>query len=406
MSSRLLQLTAWHTLTVCKTKPLVQAVAVLFLIYTGAARGQDASQDRCYPGIACGGEAEQSDGVLGPTKPDFSFTQNFVIDGLQNLIWSRDLYAVGDTTVLFKRSAAGDQSLRDAFSDANAKARSAEIGGLSGWRLAKRDEVNQMLNTLDATTVYVYFRPKSEQIPYRWVFGAFDDGDAVKAVAVDGSNYANTSLGRLPNGQQPGSPELNPYGLWLVREMTPDVEQTIRPLAEELHQYREPVDEQRLKPVSTYSVTKTTNSFDLVPASESVATVSATRTLNSRFYGRYNLKQLPRGALVSAEVLMAPLSWSGSPTPTIKIDVTPGSDALDQAADLWALKRGESVGVWQPPNRARLELPEQIARNAFNVGDDLLFSFAADYNSCQFSPPELIIRFVREENVLFGKQLP
>ena len=80
MSSRLLQLTAWHTLIACKMRPLVQVIAVLLLVCVGTARGQDVSQDRCYPGIACAGETMQSNGVLGPTKPDFSFTQNFVVD--------------------------------------------------------------------------------------------------------------------------------------------------------------------------------------------------------------------------------------------------------------------------------------------------------------------------------------
>src|SRR5262249_22912132 len=105
-------------------------------------------------------------------------------------------------------------------------------------------------------------------------------------------------------------------------------------------------------------------------------------------------------------VLMSPLSWSGTPAPTIKIEVKKGSSQLQAPSDLWVFSAANIVGVWQPHNRVRLELPEQIARNAYNTGDGLLLGFSTDFNSCQFSTPELIVRFVREQNVLFGKQLP
>ncbi|MBY5794990.1 hypothetical protein [Rhizobium leguminosarum] len=381
--------------------------AVVFFLLMVAAKSQDSGS--CYPGIACPGASTQAavgDQVVGPIIADFSFNQNFVIDGVQNLVWSRNLYAIGDTTALFKEASAGNQTLRDAFSSVKASAQAAAIGDLTGWRLAKRPEVDALLSTLDPTTIYIYFRARAVQIPYRWVFGAFDGGDAVQSVPVDGSNYSNTSLGRLPEGQQPGSPNLNPYGFWLVKEMTPEVERAIRPTAEPLRQYREPVEERRLNPVSTYSVLKAADSFAFDEPHQYSGTVSTTSTVNSRYYVRYNLKQLPKGVLVGAEVLMSPLSWSGSPTPTVKIDVMTGSNQLPVPADLWAFAAGEAIGVWQPPNRARLELPEQIARNAYNVGDDLFLSFSTDFNSCQFATPELIVRFVQEPNVLFGRQLP
>ncbi|TBC68718.1 hypothetical protein [Rhizobium ruizarguesonis] len=339
-------------------------------------------------------------------KADFSFTQHFVIDGVQNLVWSRDLYAIGDTTSVFKKAAAGDQSLAQAFSDARARAAAIELGGLGGWRLAKREEVDGVLNALDPTTVYMYFRPRTKQIPYRWVFATFDDGNEPSAVSIDGENYANTSLGRYPGGQQAGSPELNPYGVWLVKDMSAEVEEKLRPTLEPLRVYTESVDEQRLKPVSTYTVSKAESSFDFLSPAKGSAAVSATRSLNNRYFARYNLKSLPKGVLVGAEVLMAPMSWSGAPTPTIKIDMKSAAGASEQAEELWKFNESDFVGVWQPPNRARLELPEQVARNAYNVGDDLLLSFAADFNNCQFFVPELVVRFVEQENVLFGKPIP
>jgi hypothetical protein len=377
---------------------------------TDVAKSEDGPSRSCYPGIACPetvAQAKVADQVVGPTIPDFSFNQNFVVDGVQNLVWSRNLYAIGDTTSLFKDASTGDQPLREAFSKVTASAKAAAIGNLTGWRLAKRQEVDALLGTLDPTTVYVYFRARARQLPYRWVFATFDDGDAVESIPVDGSNYSNTSLGRLPKERRPGSAYLNPYGLWLVKEMTAEVERAIRPTAEPLRQYSEPVEEQRLSPANTYLVVKTADTFSLNKDYQYAATVSTTRLLNNRFYTRYNLKPLPRGAFVSAEVLMNPITWSGSPTPTVKIDLKTGSSQLpSEPADFWAFSAGETIGIWQPPNRARLELPEHIARNAYNVGSDLFLGFSTDFNTCQFSAPNLIVRFVRDQNVLFNRRLP
>lgn len=391
-------------------KLVATACGAVAIFLVGAAKSQDTPSGSCYPGISCPGVNTQAsivDQVAVSAIPDFSFNQTFVIDGIQNLVWSRNLYVIGDTTTLFKEAAAGNQTLQQAFSRVNMNANAATIGELTGWRLAKRTEVDILLSTLDPTTVYAYFRARARQIPYRWVFGTFDDGDAVQSISIDGSDYANTSLGRLAKGRQPGSPELNPYGLWLVKELTPQVEYAIRPTAEPLRRYREPVEEQRLSPVGTYSVRKTADSFDLNGALQYSGTVSTTRMVNSRFYARYNLKQLPKGALVSAEVLMSPLSWSGSPTPTVKIEIKKTESNQPPApADLWAFAAADAINVWQPHNRARLDLPEQLARNAYNVGDALLLGLSADFNTCQFSTPELIVRFVREHNILYRGQLP
>ncbi|ACI56870.1 hypothetical protein Rleg2_3603 [Rhizobium leguminosarum bv. trifolii WSM2304] len=409
MLRKLPPLMGWSILTV--SKPLQFTIFFCISLLTLAAKsdGQQSVPNRCYPGIACpdrAGQSYDSDDVIGPAKPDFGFTQNFVIDGGQNLLWARNLYAVGDTTKLFKDAASGNQSVRDAYSNLSENAHGSTIGGLKGWRLATKSEVDTLLDSLDATTIYAYFRPRVAQIPYRWVFATFDNEVGSQSIPVDGVDYANTSLGRLPEGRQPGSPELNPYGVWLVKEMTSDVERAMKPIKEPLRQFREPIEERRVKPLATYSVSKTDDLLNLDESSRIVATVVTRRALNSRFYTRYSLRPLPRGALVTAEVPMSALSWSGSPMPTIKVAVRSGSNQSTSVEQLWEFGGSDTVGVWQPANRARLELPEQVARNAYNVGDDLVLSFSADFNDCQFAAPELIIRYVREANILFLRQLP
>lgn len=219
-------------------------------------------------------------------------------------------------------------------------------------------------------------------------------------------NYANSSLGRVSIREQLGPPDLNAYGLWLVKDLTSDVEGPLQARSEPLHQYLEPIEELNLSPANTYSVVKQQGSLQVENAERPSAIVATTADLNERFYARYNLKGLPRGALVTAEVWMRALSWSGAPTPTIQIELKADSDLPSPTISLWKFTGGEVVGVWQPQSRARLELAEHIVRNAYNAGDNLYLAFSADFNTCEFAFPELIIRFVREENLLANRQLP
>jgi hypothetical protein len=135
--------------------------------------------------------------------------------------------------------------------------------------------------------------------------------------------------------------------------------------------------------------------------------VATTLALNTRFYARYNLKPLPRGALVSAEVLLRAHSAAGSPIPILTVqintDLTPNTAS---PKDLWTFAKGTQVGIWQMPGSARLELPEGMVRNAFNMEGGLYLGFSANVNKCDFEIPELIVRYVRVANLLINRQLP
>jgi hypothetical protein len=174
-----------------------------------------------------------------------------------------------------------------------------------------------------------------------------------------------------------------------------------------LRHYYEPVEEQRLRPVDAFQISKRSETFEVMSQAPAVATVSTTLALNSRFVGRYNLKPLPRGALVSAEVSMRGLSASGAPLPTVLVQIRAGSDQkLTGAKELWSFPDGVDAGIWQMLGNARLELPQHIVRNVFNTGEDFYLAFSANFNSCAFEIPEVIVRYVREPNLLIRRPLP
>jgi len=328
-----------------------------------------------------------------------------VVDATQDLVWSRNLYAIGDTTKLFKDAYARNESVADAYGKASQRAATAQIGGFSGWRLATQKEVESLLGRMPTATVYAYFRARSVQLPISHVIATFDAGAPAEHVTVDGMIYDNTAGGRARWGI--GSPEINPYGVWLVRGYAGEVEKGTAAVAQPLRQYLEPIEELRLSPANVYQVVKRDEAVELLSmAPKAAAKVSTTPALNTRFYTRYNFKGLPRATLVTAEVQLRGRSSDGAPAPIVKVEVAQGSAQSGALRELWAFAKPTPVGIWQMPEAARLELPGHIARNAYNSADDLYLSFAASYNTCEFEIPELIVRYVREQNLLARRQLP
>ena len=381
---------------------------LILLVFAAAARPQVRPSERCYPGLDCSflAAASPSDTLISLPVAGFRFTQTFVLDGEQGLLWSRDLYAVGDTVNAFKEAYGGNESMSSAYDKVRARASGARIGGVAGWRLATRSELDHLLARLAPATIYAYFRARSVQLPSRSVLGTYDAaGGPENQVPVDGMLYENTAIGR-PRGYL-GSPERNRFGLWLVRALSPDIDQAQTPVAEPLRQYYEPIEEQWLKPVNVYQVVKREESYERSGSAPSAAMVSTTLALNSRFFARYNLKPLPRGTLVTAEVVMRGRSSSGSPASTVTVQINPASiDTSRSLNDLWTFAGGSRVGTWQMPGAAKLELPEHIMRNVFNANESFYLSFSADFNACEFEIPDVIVRYVLERNVLHSRPLP
>ena len=383
------------------------ALRQVFCLLTLLALVNAHAQTQCYPGLDCPSEVSQASAStpsLGAPIAGLSYTQAFVLDSAQNLAWSRDLYAIGDTTKLFKDAYARNESMADAYAKAERRAGATQIGGFTGWRLATRKEVESLLARMPPTTVYAYFRARSVQLPIRHVLATFEAGQTAEQVIVDGMLYDNTSGGRVWGNI--GTPELNPYGVWLVRSFSGEIEKSTAAVAQPLRQYLEPIEELRVRPANAYQVVRRDEVFEVLSSDPKVAKVTTTSALNTRFYARYNLKALPRGALVTAEVQLRGRSAYGAPLPIVKVEVGPGASQAPGPKELWAFANSAPVGIWQMPEAARLELPGHIARNAYNTEADLYLSFAASYNSCEFEIPEMIVRYVRAQNVLATRQLP
>jgi hypothetical protein len=341
---------------------------------------------------------------VGSTVGDFRFTPTFVLDGVQNLLWSRDLYALGDTTQLFRDAFDSREPFAAAYARVNERAASLSIGRVSGWRVATQKELDELFRKLLPTTVAAYFRARPARLSTISVLGIVEPGVAAGTVPVDGMLYSNTSLGRA---RRVGPPNTNPYGVWLVRTLSPDIERSFASTADDVRQFLEPVEEQRLLPADVYQVSRQGEAYQLLATPRESASVSTTTTLNSRFYARYNLRPLPRGALVSAEVQMRGRSASGNPPPIVSVQVVQSSiQTVTAPQELWTFANGTAVGIWQMPGNARLEMPEHILRNVYNGGEAILLSFSASYNSCEFEIPEIIVRYVQESNILSRRPLP
>lgn len=383
-------------------------LSILVLTTMTSGRGETTSTELCYPGLECSSQLTTSslgDRLISGPVPGFRFTQTFLIDQVQNLLWSRELYAIGDTTQVFKEVYDGNESLAVAYGKVKSRASTAVIGDLGGWRLATANELNSLLEHLAPTTVYAYFRARSVQLPTRSVLGTVDESADPARISVDGILYADSCLGRARG--HIGDPQLNRYGFWLVKVLSPDIEKAQAPMAEQLRQYFEPVDEQSVRPVNVVQIAKREEEFEPIAPSPAFAIVSTTLALNSRFFARYNLKPLPRGALVSAEVRLRGRSAEGAPIPTVSVRIDAGANqASKNDKALWEFAGGTPVGVWQMPGSARLELPEHIVRNAFNARADFYLGFFANVNKCEFEIPEVIVRYVRESNLLIARQLP
>jgi hypothetical protein len=339
----------------------------------------------------------------------YLFTHTFVIDQGRRLLWSRNLYAIGDTTVLFKGYDEGRETLQAAYDRLAPLASAVRIGGLIGWRLATRTELDALFKDLDLPSIYAYFRHRSIEGPRApGVIGAFSQA-VPQRVLVDGVFYTNTLQRRVALASIPPLAERNPYGTWLVQPLTPQIERELVE-AEPLLKYFEPIEEQILEPLQVFEVTKRADAddaFDVPSEPPREALVSTTLRRNTRFYAHYNLKPIPRGALVSAEVVLRGTAYGGEPSPTVTVAVLPGEKLASRTPrSLWNFAGGQRVGIWQMPGNARLELPPLVANNASNTQGELILAFSANVNSCGFEIPTLVVRYVREENLLSRRSLP
>jgi len=291
---------------------------LLTLIFAGV--NSYSAEAPCYPGLDCGALREPGQTavpLVGDALPGFRFTQNFVLDGAQNLVWARDLFAAGNTMQRFAEAYGGRETFSTAYSRMRSDISQLKLGAIAGWRLATQAEVDRLMERLSPPTIYAYFRPRASGLPTRNVVGVLEPGANNDSVKAAGVLYSNSLLGRAKPRDVAGA-QLNPYGFWIVRDITRQVEQTEGLRAEGLLQYFEPVETMRVQPIGMFRAHKSANGVDISDGlTESVA-LSVKPTEEIRSITLYNLRPIPRGALVSAEVAMRGLSASGSPTPSMR----------------------------------------------------------------------------------------
>ena len=81
------------------------------------ANAQTNSSEPCYPGLECAsrGSVAQAAALESGPVAAFRFNAQVVLDGAQNLIWARNLYVLGDTTVAYKNAYGGNESFTTAL---------------------------------------------------------------------------------------------------------------------------------------------------------------------------------------------------------------------------------------------------------------------------------------------------
>lgn len=356
----------------------------------------------CYPGLACEGRGA-SGRERARVNGRFRFTHDTVVDVSEKHLWARNIYALGDSTELFREAFNGNRSAAATYDEVESKASRLKIAGLTGWRLAKATDLDGLFLAMESTSIYAYFRPPLAKAGSDSVIGIVKPQSSVGSVEVDGVIYDNVYRGRARRGL--GGPDKNAYGVWLVRSLSASELVAAVARSEAFVEAVEPVTEIALDPVEAVQVTRSDGEVVLGRASE-VASVSVRNGKDSRLVTRYNFGTLPPGELVSLEVVMRGGSGSGEPLTTVSLFARQGSAESKAAEGLWSVEGSTKVGVWQMTSSAKLEVPRHIGQNAFNSRESLVLTFTANFNECSFEVPQLVVRYVAQAQVLRRRQFP
>lgn len=385
----------------------MRTVLLLLILLVQSAYAQTSAE--CYPGLICPAAPNTTFAprLTGDAISGLSATPNFVVDTANGLVWSRELFALGTTKDRFSAAYMGVETYVHAYKKVRQDAQAQVIGGAAGWRLATSSEVDALMARMAPATLYLYFRTHRAIAGPSNVIGAMEPAPNLYQVPCRGVQHANTIQGPYGVPGRPlGLPEINTYGFWLVQPLAPALDAATR-AAVPLREIFEPVEEFVLSPLETFQPKRTGSAFEMVASSDGVALVDSTRGAQTRFVALYNFKPAPRGALVSMELLVNGLESSGAPAPLVEVSIRTQDRAdLSSPEDLWNCGDAAPVGVWRFPNSVKLMLPDPPIGNAYR-GEELLYAcFIADYNTVRFQWPPMIIRYVREANVLTNRESP
>lgn len=111
------------------------------------------------------------------------------------MFWAKNIYSIGFTKDLFKKSHEGHASLEKDLSELNDKASGLLLDGITGWRLADYGEIDS-LRKIDKSAIFLAFfthRPGPSD-----VIGIYRDRSG--SISSWGYQYANYLQGPYENG--------------------------------------------------------------------------------------------------------------------------------------------------------------------------------------------------------------
>ena len=196
-----------------RTKLFIIALMLLSSLADTAAEELD-----CYPGLNC--DWKQSHNQSTENVVDYSYTKEIVFGSSRNLVWLRDLYAIGNTSELLSSLESGEKTYAQTIRQIKSLVDNLNIAGIRKWRVATNAEVSDLLSDLGSPTAFQMFRDNKSRIIGRSVLAAVipNDGDSFND-SIRGVIYTN-HLQDESSG--PASANLNPFGIWVVAEGPPE----------------------------------------------------------------------------------------------------------------------------------------------------------------------------------------
>ncbi|WP_218511133.1 toll/interleukin-1 receptor domain-containing protein [Variovorax sp. dw_308] len=334
--------------------------------------------------------SQNMDGV--PTT--LSMNNQVVRDSKTGRVWARDIFQLGTTKELLKASAAGTATRSQDLAAIDAKAKALLLDGLTNWHLASEEEM-QDLKAIDGSALFRAFATR--QIPggatnVMGIHRASDGG-----MKVWGYQYSNYLQGPYDNAWAEG----NDLGVWIahgpVKQLKDEAGTQVVPSTPERR------TEKRLEPLLTGLM-----------ASKGGAITGREEKVADGFVGNldaddrraiyvYSLKPLGPGALVQAEVTLAPQQSSGTGTISVSLYESTGVFRPEQGGDWQPVNLAEPL-TWDGLHQVRLTLPEHIMRNAFNTGSLLGLHFKyTGKGDVRFKAPSLVITFIKTEDLLIKR---
>ncbi|MDJ0712394.1 MAG: toll/interleukin-1 receptor domain-containing protein [Woeseiaceae bacterium] len=324
------------------------------------------------------------------TRTSLREYSDVILDIDSQLVWVKNIYAVGYTKALFEKSRTGEGSLAHDIKAIRDKASVLDLGGITEWRLATTQDV-ATLRKIDPSAVFLAFyngRPGPLD-----VIGIYqnENGD----VSSWGYQHANHLQGPYENNWIQG----NDYGVWLVSDTGEGLEPKD---GKPVHARPEQTDEKALTPIIAGRLMKSgemiTSDWDGI-ANGLIGNLESDDT---RTVFEYSLKSLDRGGYVRAELLLDVTQRSGDGEATISIYQGDGlvKDGDWNPDGLKSTNQNETI-TWSAEQNIRVELPAHILRNFFNTGETVGFHFRySGKGNIHFKSPILIVTYVEKGNLL------